>query len=182
MNAITSKRLAATAVLLAAPVLASCGVNFDAQTDQVYQPAEGVNDRDGIVDVLNALVISGGDGSGRFIAGLANNSDVDEMLTGVVGVDVDQSLDITLEEGDYVVPAEGFLQLADDDAGMVVVTGEQVIKGGFVRVQLSFSDAEPVEVNVPVVPPGTDYDEVLLPESGIGAEVTSDEGSESAGG
>ena len=109
MNATTSRRIAAFAVLLAVPTLSSCGVNFSAQTDQVYTPAEGVNDRSGDVDVLNALVVADTDGTGRFIAGLANNTDKEETLTGITGVDVDQSLQISLDGGDFKIPAYGFL-------------------------------------------------------------------------
>jgi len=53
-----SRGLVAVAVLLAVPALSSCGVNFSAQTDQVYTPAEGALNRDGDVDVLNALIVS----------------------------------------------------------------------------------------------------------------------------
>ena len=41
--------IAAATVLVAAPVLSSCGVSFGAQTDQVYNPSAGVADRDGSV-------------------------------------------------------------------------------------------------------------------------------------
>ena len=66
------RRVAALAMVLLAPVLGGCGIagihGNDYQTDQVYQPAVGVNNRSGVVDVLGAVIVSGSDGSGTFIA------------------------------------------------------------------------------------------------------------------
>jgi hypothetical protein len=62
------RRLATAALLLAVPALSSCSVSFGAQTDQVYNPSAGVDDRSGSVDVLNALVVSGAAGSGTWPA------------------------------------------------------------------------------------------------------------------
>ena len=70
------RSLAVAALVLTAPVLSSCGVGFGAQTDQVYNPAAGVDVHSGSVDVLNALIVSGTDGSGTVIATLVNNDQV----------------------------------------------------------------------------------------------------------
>ena len=41
-----------------------------------------------MVDVLSAVVVSGAEGSGTFVASLSNNDDVDEQsLTGISGGD-----------------------------------------------------------------------------------------------
>jgi len=164
VNATTSRRLAAVAVLLAVPALSACGVNFSAQTDQQYTPADGVNSREGVVDVLNALVVSDADGTGRFIAGFTSNTDVDQTITGIAGVGDDQGTGVELGDGDFTVPARGFLQLADDESTMVAVTGEPVVAGYYVRLVINFSDASPVELDVPVVDVGTDFEELPLPE------------------
>ena len=58
--------LTAAALALAAPALTSCG--FDYATDRIYTPATGVNNRDGDVDVLGAVVVSSQADSGTFIA------------------------------------------------------------------------------------------------------------------
>ena len=64
-----------------------------AQTDQVYNPAAGVDDRSGSVDVLNALVVSGSDGSGTVIASLVNNDQThSDSLRSVAGAGADSSL------------------------------------------------------------------------------------------
>ena len=64
------RRLAAVALVLLVPLLGACGFGY--QTDQVYQPSVGVNDRDGTVDVLGAVVVSSADGQGTFVASLVN--------------------------------------------------------------------------------------------------------------
>src|SRR3954451_24094479 len=91
-------RLAAAAVVtpLAVVVMSGCGVNFNAQTDQPYNPTAGVDDRSGSVDVLNALVVSGSDGSGAFIATLVNNSQTKgDTLKGLSGVGSDSNIKAT---------------------------------------------------------------------------------------
>ena len=62
------RRLAALALVLLVPGLGACQY----QTDQVYQPGVGVNNRDGTVDVLGAVVVSSTDGKGTFVASLVN--------------------------------------------------------------------------------------------------------------
>ena len=46
-----------------------------------YTPSVGVNDRDGDIDVLHALVVSGAEGSGTVVAALVNNQQEDDALT-----------------------------------------------------------------------------------------------------
>lgn len=148
----------AAALLLSVPALAAC--QNQAQTNAIYTPAEGVNDRDGSVDVLNALVVSDNQDGGRIIAGLSNNdtSEADE-LTGVSVAEGDAQVE--LGEGDTEIPAGGNLQLADDDAAQVLVTG--VALGRFVRVTFEFSNADAVTVNMPVVQAGDDFADVEVP-------------------
>jgi len=64
------RRLAALALVLLVPSLGACGFGY--QTDKVYQPAVGVNNRSGAVAVLGAVVVSGSDGSGTFVTSLVN--------------------------------------------------------------------------------------------------------------
>ena len=114
-------RLASAGVLvLATATLSSCGFNY--ATDKVYTPAEGVNNRDSRVDVLNAAIVATEDGKGTFVASLSNNetptledgqlTDVDDQLTGLAGVG-DTTLTADLEPVD--VPGGGLVKLADGD-------------------------------------------------------------------
>ena len=91
-----SRLASAGALVLATVTLSSCGFNY--ATDKVYTPAEGVNNRDSRVDVLNAAIVATEDGKGTFVASLSNNdtptyvdgklTDVDDKLTGLAGVGV----------------------------------------------------------------------------------------------
>ena len=143
------RTLAAAVVVLAVPVLSSCGVSFGAQTDQVYNPSVGVDDQSGSVDVLNALIVSGTDGSGTVVASLANNDDQnDDSLTEVAGAGKDDGLDVTVG-GETAIPAGGLLNLADD--GGISARGERVQPGNFVSITFSFDRGEAITLDVPVV-------------------------------
>lgn len=126
-------------------------------TDVIYQPAQGVNDRSGDVDVLNALIVTGEEGEGRLIAGLANNAEEDDEITGVAGAGEDEAVSVEFGGGDTKIPGQGFLQLADEGAAQVTVSGDDVMPGTFIRLSIQFANAEPVEVHVPVVSPGEDF-------------------------
>jgi hypothetical protein len=144
-------RAAAAALLaLLVPTLGACG--FNEQTDQVYQPAQGVNDRSGTVDVLGAVVVSGTDGSGTFVASLVNKSETKtHTLTGITGADgVQVSLTKPVEVG-----AGDLVDLAP--MGAASVTGESIKAGGYVRLTLTFDNGQTAEINTPIVDRDGDY-------------------------
>jgi hypothetical protein len=156
------RSIAVAAALVAAPVMSSCGVNFDAQTDQVYNPAVGVNDRAGSVDVLNALVVSGSPGSGTIAATLVNNDQQNaDSLRGVAGAGDDSGLTASTG-GTTDIPAGGLLNLAED--GRVSIRGEGITPGSFVEITFSFERGKAVTMKVPVVSSSdSDYSDVPLP-------------------
>jgi hypothetical protein len=146
------RRTAKASVVVTAAVLAlglsSCG--FNAPTDQIYNPPIGVNETGGNVDVLNAVIVSGSNGSGSLIATLVNeNPKRDDTLTNITGAASDQ---VTVSPPSRTtIPAGGLLNLAD--AGGASVTGGAVKAGAFVRLTLSFQHGQSVEIDVPVYPP-----------------------------
>ena len=149
-----SQRRLAIAALLLAPALASCG--FNAQTDQVYQAAVGINDRSGEVDILNALIVSGEDGSGTFAGTLVNKDTTnDDRLDSVSGPGITASRD-TVD-----VPASGVALLAE--SGDVKLRGDGIKPGSFVELTLAFSSGQSTTVKVPVVEAAGDYSDVPLP-------------------
>jgi hypothetical protein len=157
------RRLASAVLLLAAvPTLSSCTVNFDEQTDKVYNPSAGVDDRSGEVDVLNALIVSGADGSGTVCATLVNeNQTTPDRLRGVAGQGTDTSLKVT-PGGATAVPAGGLLNLASQ--GRIFARGARVVPGNFVSITFTFQRAKAITVDVPVVSnAGTTYSGVTLP-------------------
>ena len=106
------------------------------QTDQVYQPSVGVNDRDGSVDVLGAVVVSSSDGQGTFVASLVNNDlEESDVLTNVTGEDVQALLAAPVRIG-----PESLVNLAD--TGAVSVSGDGVSPGKFVRLTLVFQSGQ----------------------------------------
>jgi hypothetical protein len=156
------RSIAAAVVVLAVPALSSCGVSFGAQTDQVYNPSVGVDDRSGDVDVLNALIVSGTNGSGTVVATLVDNDQQNaDTLKGVAGAGADASATVKVT-GDTAIPAGGVLNLADDSG--ISITGKRVVPGNFVTVTFSFDRAEAITVDVPVVDAANpDYSGVKVP-------------------
>ena len=149
------QRRVAIAALLLAPALTACG--FSEQTDQVYQPGVGVNDRSGQVDILNALIVSAADGSGTFAGTLVNkNTKDDDTLTGVSGsgITAPQQLSIDVKAGDNVPLA---------DSGEVALKGSAIKAGDFVSLTFSFSSGQTSTVKVPVVAATGDYSAVPQP-------------------
>src|SRR5690349_21028610 len=98
--------LALGVLVLAAPVLSSCG--FDYATDRVNTVASGVNNRDKTVDVLGAVVVAAQPDSGTFIATLSNNSQTKSAsLTSITG------------SGGNTVSADDFAPIDVAPGGMV---------------------------------------------------------------
>jgi hypothetical protein len=160
-----SRSIAVAAVLLAAPVLSSCGVSFGAQTDKPYNPAVGVDDRSGSVDVLNALIVSGDDGSGTVVAGLVNNDEQNaDTLKSVTGSGDDAAVKVQVS-GPTTIPAGGLLNLAEQ--GGVTATGPQVKAGTFVTLTFAFDRGQAITVDVPVVNNAVtgDYGDVKVPSA-----------------
>jgi hypothetical protein len=142
-----SLRLVAGALVLALPLLGSCG--FDKATDKVYTPGAGTNDRAGDVDILSAVIVSAQPDSGTFIASLSNNeADEDYTLTGVSGAG-DWS-DLTIDPSDLSIdiPARGFVNLADEDP--ITVSGD-FTPGQVAELTLTFDSGDSETMDVPIV-------------------------------
>lgn len=142
------QRRAAIAALLLAPALTACG--FSAQTDQVYQPAVGVNDRSGSVDILNAVIVSQTDGSGTFAGTLVNkNQTQDDVLDNVSGPGITASTgSVTIKAGQNALLAK---------TGQLTLTGEPIKAGSFVELTFSFGSGQSTTMKVPVVTDTGDY-------------------------
>ena len=139
------RRLAVSVLAVGAPLLAGCGANFNAATNEPYNPAVGTNNQRGSVDVLNALVVSAKNGSGTVIASLVNK-DVrqPDTLVGLraTGLQVQGSKQVSL-------PAQTLVDLAP--TGSFGVTGQAVKAGYFVKITFDFGTASPATLEVPVV-------------------------------
>jgi len=147
------QRRAAIAALLLAPLLTACG--FSEQTDQVYQPAVGSNDRSGSVDILDAVIVTDTDGSGTFAGTLVNKDDKADHLDSVSGPG------ITSGQVGVDVPASGTALLAT--TGEVSLEGSDIQPGNVVELTFSFANGQTVTMKVPVVAATGDYADVPLP-------------------
>ena len=139
-------RSLAGALLLAAAVSTSCGFNL--ATDRDYTPANGANERGGVIDVLAATVVSAEEGTGVFIASLSNNSQTETFqLEGLTSNDQEE-----LAAGN-VTPIEiapaALVNLALTETPIEVTGAFEA--GDYVQVNLSFSNGETANMDVPVV-------------------------------
>lgn len=143
----TARRLAAVLLSVSATAVAGCG--FDVQTNAVYQPAVGSNVRQGVTDVLSAVIVSPKVGQGVFVATLVDSSDTtsDKLTSVTAGGGVTVASGATLPE----MPVQTPVNLAD--TGGIAMTGDAIttVNSNYVRVTLSFAKADPVTINVPVV-------------------------------
>ncbi|HEU4514324.1 MAG TPA: hypothetical protein VFR87_14550 [Nocardioidaceae bacterium] len=153
------RRSIAVAALALAPVLTSCG--FNEPTDRVYTPGVGVNERSGQVDVLNALVVSGADGSGALVATLVNNDTGEaDALTRVAGSGEDAAVRVSLDSP-IEITRGGSVSVSDE--AEVPVEGEPITSGAFVQLTFTFEQAGPVTVQVPVVARRGTYEDISVP-------------------
>jgi hypothetical protein len=158
-----SLRVVAGALVLALPLLASCG--FDRKTNVIYTPAAGTDNRDGVVDVLSAVVVAAQPDSGTFIATLSNNSVEDaDSFDSIKGAGDWSDLQVAEVSPAVEIPARGFVNLADQ--GGVNVTGD-FGAGDFLTVTLSFGSGQTTTMQIPVVYACDEY--TGLDSSGAGA-------------
>ena len=157
----TARRLrAGLAVLLSLGLLvvaAACGM--DAQTNQPYTPAEGINvdvgdpsDPDSVVSVRNLLIVSKAAGDGIVSASLV--TDGQDQLTGITGVpikaDGTDGAPFTATLPNPVVLANG-QQVVLTDGAPIMVKSADIVPGLSASLTLTFQNAGEVTVKVPVV-------------------------------
>ncbi|MCW2820029.1 MAG: hypothetical protein JWR42_2816 [Marmoricola sp.] len=168
----TRRRLAGASLVLLVPLTASCGFGY--QTDKVYQPGVGTDDRSSTVDVLASVIVSGSDGSGTYVASLANKSQSKEIsltqLSGPSGAEVKLSAPVK-------VPAAQLVNLANEPA--ITVSGSKVTPGAYLRLTFTFSDGATRKINVPVVDQTGEYADVGASPTSTASPSASDSASPS---
>lgn len=151
---------AASALPLLAGVapLAGCAANFDSQLLQPYNQAVGINERDGGVLALDVAVVADESGNGTLVGALVNKTaDIDQLLTVNAGGRVtapDLAEPITLDP-------ETLVQLAELP-NTVSISGPDVQPGMTVPLTLQFTNAQPIEAQVPVVAQEGTYAEISI--------------------
>lgn len=155
------RTIAAVALLFAAPAVTACAQGFGAQTDQQYQPVDGVTAHLDGVDVIAAAIVAGDDGKGTLSAGLV--ADEDDTLAQVSGSGV------TVTGLPTEVTANKPVNLAKEG---VVVEGDDVEPGNYVELTFTFAGGESTKLSVPVVTNSGDYADVELPKGSTPAPST----------
>jgi len=147
--------LAASGLLIAVPVLASCG--FDYPTERVNTVGAGVTDREGDVDVAGTLLVAGQADSGTLIGALSNNTDEAITLTSVTG---GEKGTVKADEFEPIeVPGHGHVNLATlaaADEGITVAGDFDA--GDFVTITLAFDDDQSISMEIPVMKPCFQYE------------------------
>jgi hypothetical protein len=139
------------ALVLAVPGVSACG--FDYATDRSNTIANGPSNQDGTVDVLNAVIVSGEEGSGTFIATLANNSTQESASLESLSFGTNSTIQVASFEPIEVKP-HGSVNLADGQG--IKVSGE-FAAGEFLNVSLGFDSGESAQVHVHVVAEDDEY-------------------------
>lgn len=143
-----------------------CGSNFDAQSQQPYQPAVGVSDRSGQIFAINSLVVTDGQGNGTVVSALINETDAEDTLQSVTAADdLGHGLKAQpLPDGGIPLPPRQAVQLATD--GSARLNSGDLEAGRFVSLTFTFASAAPVTVDVPVVNKTSSYADVPVGPSG----------------
>jgi hypothetical protein len=146
-------------MVLLVPTVGGCGIGgfagTDYQTDAVYQPGVGVNDRSGTVDVLGAVVVTSAvPGRGTLVASLVNKGLEDaDTLTSVTGEGIEGQLSEPL-----VIEPDSLVNLAD--TGAISISGDDIEAGKFVRLTLVFESGQKSTINTPIVPRDAEYADI----------------------
>ena len=172
----TKHRLALSigALVLAVPGVAACGFNY--ATDREYTPGNGANNKQGDVDVLNAVIVSSEDGSGTFIATLSNNLSDETISLDSVSFGSNSTVEVAPFDA-IEVPAHGFVNLANDQG--IKVAGD-FAPGDFIELSLGFDNGETADLDVHVVAADNEYTD-LDNGTGVPAPAGTPSAEESAG-
>lgn len=172
-----SRRKLATAIgalVLAVPALSACGFNY--ATEREYTPGNGTNYQHGVVDVLNAVIVAGEDGSGTFIASLSNNAPDESISLDALSFGSNSTIEVAPFDP-VEVPPMTLVNLGEGQG--IKVSGDNIVQGDFIELSLAFSNGETADMDVPIV--ATEYEYTNLDVgTGIPAPAGTPSASESA--
>ena len=161
-------RRSAASISAAACLIAvgACGTGFDAQTNQVYQPAAGANIRADNIDLLNVVGVDNSDDTATLSLGVLNKADADDTLTTVTGVTdsgdkVEGGQEVDVEFADPIdLPSGTLVKLGEEPE--IVISYDGLGGGQYTTLTFEFENSAPIEVDVPVVSRGDEgvYDSI----------------------
>lgn len=152
VSSVRRRRIAAASLALAAAcTLSACGTSFGAQTNKVYQPAVGANER-GEVESHNTQLVGNRDGSATLSAGLVNTLGTAQTLTSVaVKGATGETLTVKAPKAPLTLEPKVLTTIGGTVANSVFIVAEGAEPGDYVTVTYSFSDSGPLTVRTPVV-------------------------------
>ena len=150
--------LAALVTIVGLTLTAAGCAGVRAQTQEWYEPADGVSTEAGDIGLRNVLLVSEEDGSvATVLATFANTGPEDEFVEVRVGDRI-----ATPTTGPVEIPEGGYARLGPGpDEVRVDVFGADVAPGQFVDVEFVFRDAPRAEVQALVQPAEGDYETAL---------------------
>lgn len=163
----TRRLRALAAVACTVPVLSLSACGFDAQTNQVYQPAEGSNARQGDVLILNAVIVADGSGQGTLSTTLSNPTLQGDRLTEVSGqlhggqvpgrkVVGDVGFQMEMPQPVKVPPMKN---VQTTDLG-ITARAKGLVPGEYTTLTFSFERAGTTKLDVPVVEQSAQFADV----------------------
>ncbi|MGH3498375.1 MAG: hypothetical protein ACRDP1_13020 [Nocardioidaceae bacterium] len=171
----------------------ACGTGFSAQTNQIYNGTEGVTVRGNGVDVLNALVVTDGSGSGTLSGTLLNQrSSADKLVSVDVSVlpgnvtptsgqttastapaspSAPPTIDVSASSSLLSLEPHVSVLLGDpqDTQGsnaLIFLHSSHLQAGYFVKITFTFTNASAVTTEIPVVVRSSEYASVATPPAG----------------
>jgi hypothetical protein len=151
------RRPLAALVTIVGLTLAAAGcASVRAQTQEWYEPADGVSTEAGDMHVRNVLLVADEEGAvATMLATFANTGPEDELLEVRVGDRI-----ATPTSGPVEIPEDGYVRLGPDQV-RVDVFGAGAQPGHFVDVEFVFRDAPRAEVQALVQPAEGEYETAL---------------------
>lgn len=136
-------------VAIAVP-LAGCAANFGAQTNKIYQPAQGITMRQSAVWTIDTLVVANSQGQGTLVVAMVNTAKKPDALTGVQAKDsAGTRITVTPSSPHVALPPEQPVQFAK--TGQIRMQGSALKPGDLITVHFTFKNAAPASFVIPVV-------------------------------
>lgn len=156
----TRLRMALAAAALLIPALAGCEAGLDAPTVNYHPAANGATVTAGDVTINNAFVLgpdlgqtlTAGQSAGLFLSITATNSDTLESVTAPGYAPAAQVVDSPVS-----VSPDQPTNLTGPDPDIVFTLTAPLTGGQTIPVTLTFQNAGPVTIQVPVMPHAYDY-------------------------
>ena len=157
------RRLAVATAILASPILVGCGggSGFQAQTNQIYQPGPGITVRNPGMFLLNAAIVSDGQGNGTLVGALVNQQPHPDALIGaaVTGRGGQAILTKILTTKVDLAPQRP-VQFANTST--IRMMSDNLVTGRFYTLTLTFEHAAPIKIQTLAIPNTAEFSNVKI--------------------